>query len=133
MKKLIIAIVAFLYLGTSAGATVHMHYCMDKLVEWGLWHSEKKEDKCSNCGMEKAEAKDNGCCKDEHKQVKLENDHKAAAGYQVIQLLSVTIPADFFELAHIDLSSVAEENFVSHAPPRSSGIAAYIRNCVFLI
>jgi len=133
MKKFLVAILAVLYLSTSAGATVHLHYCMDKLVDWKLWSNRKKEDKCSNCGMVKTEAKDNGCCKDEHKQIKLENDHKAAAGYQVMQLLSVTIPVNLFELPLIDLTSLTEENPISHAPPRSSSIAVYIRNCVFRI
>jgi hypothetical protein len=131
MKKFLIAILVFLYLSSSVGATVHLHYCMDKLVDWGLWNN--KSGKCGNCGMDKSEAKDNGCCKDEQKQVKLENDHKAASGYQVMQLLSVTILDSFFELSLINLPSVTEENPLSHAPPRSCSIAAYIRYRVFRI
>jgi hypothetical protein len=83
--------------------------------------------------MDKSEEKDNGCCKDEQKQVKLENDHKAAVGYQVMQLLSVTISASFFELPLIDLPSVTKDNPLSHVPPRSGTIAIYIRDCVFRI
>lgn len=131
MKKFLIAILAFLYLSTSVGATVHSHYCMNKLIDWGLWNN--KSGKCGNCGMDKSEEKDNGCCKDEQKQVKLENDQKAATGYQMMQLLSVTIPTGFFELLLIGLPSLTEENPISNAHPRSSGIAVYIRNCVFLI
>ena len=67
MKKFVTAILAVLYLGTSTGATVHMHYCMGKLADWGLGHNKSKT--CGNCGMEKSEEKDNGCCKDEHKFV----------------------------------------------------------------
>ena len=133
MKKFFIAILAFLYLSTSAGATVHLHFCMDKLVDWKLWSNKTKEDKCSNCGMEKMEAKDNGCCKDEHKQIKLENEHRAADGYQASQLLSVIIQVGIFQLLLIDLPSVTEENPTSHDPPRSRGLAAYIRNRVFRI
>jgi hypothetical protein len=40
MKKFITAILAVLYLGTSSGATIHMHYCMGKLAEWGLGHQK---------------------------------------------------------------------------------------------
>jgi hypothetical protein len=131
MKKLVVAILAFLYLSTSAGATVHLHYCMDKLIDWGFWHD--KSDKCNNCGMKKGQDKNNGCCKDQQKQVKLENDQKTAAGYEALQLFSVIIPAGLFELSFTDVSSITEKNPISHAPPRSSGIAAYIRNCVFRI
>lgn len=51
MKKFLVAILALLYLTTSTGATVHMHYCMGKLIDWGFTHSKK--DSCENCGMSK--------------------------------------------------------------------------------
>ncbi|MBK8522228.1 MAG: hypothetical protein IPL54_15650 [Chitinophagaceae bacterium] len=41
-EKFITAILAVLYLGTSSGATIHMHYCMGKLAEWGLGHQNPK-------------------------------------------------------------------------------------------
>lgn len=131
MKKFLATILAFLYLATTTGATVHMHYCMDKLVELNLWHSEK--DQCSNCGMENSQ-QDNGCCKDEHKQVKLENDHyKAGTAFQAMQLTALALPVYFNEITPVTFSSVTEENPRSHAPPRSCDIAIYKRNCVFRI
>ncbi|MBK6990321.1 MAG: hypothetical protein IPH34_00115 [Chitinophagaceae bacterium] len=36
MKKFITAILAVLYISTSTGAMVHMHYCMGQLADWGL-------------------------------------------------------------------------------------------------
>lgn len=84
--------------------------------------------------MEKSDEKDNGCCKDEHKFVKNDTDQKTAeAGFQLIQLLAVALPVTFIEIPSTDFPSVTEENPISHAPPRSSGVAVYIRNCVFLI
>ena len=77
MKRLLVTILAILYLGTSTGATIHMHYCMGKLVDMKLWHSGR--DKCGNCGMKKSKACAKKCCKDEHKLVKLEKDHRKAA------------------------------------------------------
>ena len=47
MKKFITAILAVLYLGTSSGATIHMHYCMGKLADWGLGHKNSKT--CGQC------------------------------------------------------------------------------------
>jgi hypothetical protein len=132
MKKFITAILAVLYLGTSTGATVHMHYCMGKLADWGLGHNKSKT--CGNCGMEKSEEKDNGCCKDEQKFVKNDADQKTAeAGIQITQLLGVALPVVFFEISSNDFPSVTEENPISHAPPRSCGVAVYVRNCTFLI
>lgn len=131
MKKFVVTILAFLYLSAAVGVTVHFHYCMNELVNWGLWHSNNK--KCGKCGMEKSHEKNNGCCKDEHKQVKLENDHKGSATYQLTELGSIILPVPVFEIPHINFLTVTEQNPVSHAPPRSDDIAVYIRNCVFRI
>ena len=75
MKKFALAILAFFYLSTSAGTTLHLHYCMDQLVDWNLGSNEKPEDTCSNCGMPKTEATNNGFCREEHKHIKLEDVH----------------------------------------------------------
>ncbi|RYF85830.1 MAG: hypothetical protein EOO03_12700 [Chitinophagaceae bacterium] len=105
---------------------------MDKLVEQSLWHSEK--DACSNCGMEKSEQTDSGCCKDEHKQVKVENDHvKSAVVFTAMQLVAVALPVSITEIPPVTFFSVTEENPRSHAPPRSGGLAVHKRNCVFRI
>jgi len=130
MKKFIVSILAVLYLSSSIGATVHLHYCMDKLIGWSLEHS--KGNRCSKCGMVKKQ-KGKACCKDEHKQLKLQNDQKAAASYQAIQLSSVAILTNFFTCPSVHLSSLVEENPLSHAPPGSECIPLYIRNQVFRI
>lgn len=132
MRKSLALIVAIVYLSTTTGATIHMHYCMGKLADWGLGHNRSKT--CGNCGMEKSEEKDNGCCKDEQKFVKNDNDQKTAEALvitfasQVIDLL-----IEYFSVLDIPVSSVTEKYPVSHAPPRSNGVAVYIRNCSFLI
>lgn len=107
-----------------------MHYCMGELADWSL--SQNNSGICSKCGMKKTDNKDNGCCKDEHKFVKNDTDQKITeTGLQLTNALSIHV--SFFEISTIDLPSVSEVNPVSHAPPRSVGVAKYIRNCVFLI
>jgi len=132
MKKFIVAILAILYISTSTGATLHLHYCMGKLVEWGFLHN--KEEKCSKCGMKKSGKSDKGCCRDEHKQIKLEKDQKTPeSAFQMMQVLSLAVPVSIIEMPLQNFSSVPAVNPISHSPPRSCGIAVYIRNCVFLI
>lgn len=132
MKKFILTILAFVYISSSTGASIHMHYCMGKLADWGIGQNDSKA--CGKCGMEKAGEKDKGCCKDEHKFVKGNTDQKAVeAGLQSIQLTSVALPVSYIEIPVPYFSSVTEQNPLSHAPPRSAGVAVYIRNCVFLI
>ena len=132
MRKSLALIVAIVYLSTTTGATIHMHYCMGKLADWGLGHNRSKT--CGNCGMVKSEEKDNGCCKDEHKFVKNDNDQKTAEAL-VITFASqvIDLPIEYFSVLDIPVSSVTEKHPVSHAPPRSNGVAVYIRNCSFLI
>ncbi len=132
MKKFISVILAILYFGTSSGATIHLHYCMGKLVDWGLSHS--KSTTCPRCGMEKKDNATKGCCKDELKLLKVDSAQKLAENnLQSLQLFSVAIPASFTELFDIYFPSVTSENFISHAPPRTHGVAIYIFKRSFLI
>ena len=132
MKKFITSILAVLYLASSSGATIHMHYCMGKLADWGL--SDSKSKTCPKCGMKKTEKSDNGCCKDEHKFLKDDSAQKLTENnLQMLQLFSVAIPASFTELPSLDIQSITEENPINHDPPRTHGVAIYIFKRSFLI
>ncbi len=132
MKNFITAILAFLYISTSTGTTVHMHYCMGKLADWSIIHNESKT--CGKCGMEKQEGKDNGCCKDEHKFYKDDSAQKISESSMLIfQVLAISLPSSFIQIPEIEILSLTEENPLSHAPPRTDAVSVYIRNCTFLI
>ena len=132
MKKFITAILAFLYIGTSTGATVHMHYCMGKIADWGIVQNDSKT--CGKCGMEKTDSNNNGCCKDEHKFFKDDTSQKITKNnIEICKLFSAALPASYIELPNVEFSSVTEENPISYAPPRTNPVAVYILNCVFLI
>ena len=126
MKKILVSILAAFYLASSVGATVHLHYCMDKLINWSLLKADG--DKCDKCGMKK----DDGCCKDEHKFVKNSVDQKATeSSIEILQSLTATVPVSDFNLSEF-YSSIVHKFPVSHAPPVSDR-EIYIRNCVFRI
>lgn len=141
MKKFLVAILALVYLTTSVGATVHMHYCMDKLVAWGLGKEKNNKAKaCSYCGMVKISAdkhcvkESKGCCKDEQKQVKLDNDQKISeATVYIAQLLVETVTPAFSNYFFEYVSSLIEKFPVVNAPPRTWNVSLFIRNCVFRI
>jgi hypothetical protein len=127
MKKIIVSILAIFYLSFSVGATVHVHYCMDRLVNWSLLNTEG--DKCGKCGMEK----DGGCCKDEDKFVKNSIDQNiASSAVQFSQILSVDAPTNFITPENYSSSQI-EEYTNCHAPPLLSTGEIYLRNCVFRI
>jgi len=133
MKKFIVTILALVYLGTSTGATIHMHYCMGKLADWGLGH-KNASNTCSKCGMENKGKKGNSCCKDEHKFFKNTTDQKTAeASLQLMQTVTLALPVSFIDIPAKEITSLTEENPFSHAPPRSGNVAVYIRNCDFRI
>lgn len=129
MKKFLLTILAFIYITSSTGATLHMHYCMGKLADLGF--IKKISKSCSKCGMEET---GNGCCRHEAKFVKNNTDQKTTESAVQFTLLIYTTPHLFFE-------DVLSDNFpaitlvspVSYPPPRDGGIAYYIRNCVFRI
>ena len=131
MKKALLAILAIIYITTSVGATVHVHYCMGKLASWGLGH--EAADKCGKCGMEKKPDKSNGCCHDQNKFFQNNADQKTATQSAItfFQQVAVIIPASFIEMPACHISSVAIAIPNSNAPPRYSGTAAYIYHCVF--
>ena len=132
MKKLVVAILSFLYISTSSGATLQMHYCMDKLVDWSIGHNDGKNT-CNNCGMEKDGKGKNDCCKDEQKQLKIEKDQKAATAFQFTLSLVTALPVSYPVYNLSGIASVTEEFPLSNAPPRSPQQAVYIRNCTFRI
>jgi len=130
MKKIIIAIVAFFYLVISSGFTLHMHYCMNKLAGWGLFHLDK--DKCGVCGMHKGDTK--GCCKDEHKAVRFIKDQKVTDNSFVnipplTQALHLYIVSEY---SLIDLQPEYNE-FYDLPPPHLLSIPLFVRNCNFRI
>lgn len=128
MKKIVVSILAVFYLCSSTGATVHLHYCMDKVVNWDLF--DKTGDKCGKCGMKK----DGHCCKDEVKFVKNITDQKAAESIiQLIQMPAVAAPFAFDNTAEHYFSSLTQEYFISQSPPRDSGVGICILNRVFRI
>ncbi|HYK75534.1 MAG TPA: hypothetical protein VEV16_01025 [Daejeonella sp.] len=130
MRKLLLTFLAVFYLGVSSGATVHFHYCMDELVNWGL--SSTKGDACSNCGMPKKDSK--SCCKEEAKQAKLEKSD--AASQAKIQFKQPLIHIDLlpgFRLESFDVVQTVRRSSLSNAPPVDSSVPVFVKNCTYRI
>ncbi|MBC6489624.1 hypothetical protein BC349_01485 [Flavihumibacter stibioxidans] len=102
---------------------------MNEFVGWSLWHG-KKDNKCGRCGMKE---KKDGCCKDEHKQVKVKTEHQKSATAQYIQFADV--PALVIPITDISFKGIEVSlHFpVSNAPPKIPRERLYMLNCVYLI
>ena len=130
MKKFLVSILAIFYLGTSVGATVNLHYCMGKLVNWDL--SIKETHTCGKCGMEKVKTKKNGCCEDKYHVLQVEKDQKGENRYQSEAPVGIAVITTFPSFIIPVPATISEEYPVSNAPPRT-GVPIYIRICIFRI
>ena len=130
MKKFLVSILAIFYLGTSVGATVNLHYCMGRLINWDF--SLKDTHTCGNCGMEKVKSKKSGCCEDKQQVLQVEKDQKAENPYQPGAPVSTAVITTYPALILPVAAAISEEYPVANAPPRS-GVPVRIRYCIFRI
>jgi hypothetical protein len=130
VKKVAATIFLLVYFVTSSGATIQLHYCMDKLVAWSL--ASKEKSKCSKCGMEKKGHK--GCCHDESRLIKLDKDHKATFNYFELSKLQPQIEKNVngnVEFLYILNPRVTYP--ITNAPPLQTHVPVYLLNSVFRI
>lgn len=87
MHKLLVVILSIFYLLSSSGVVVYEHYCMGELAQSSLSDDISDIGQCGKCGMEKNKDDDNGCCKDEQKFVK-SNDQNPGIKLVIIKWLT---------------------------------------------
>jgi len=96
------------------GATIHLHYCMGKLASWSLIDHDSKN--CEQCGMIKKTADAKGiavktdCCRDEHRQIKSNQDQKSS-------------PAEFFKYTSLFPFPAIQEPAADNTPVFTVAIA----------
>ncbi len=129
MKKIVVILLLLVYGSATMGTTIHLHYCMNKMVGWSLVDS--KDHQCHTCGMEKK----GGCCKDSKAQIKLAADQQkaefsAAANFNCQQFCQLPIVSEYI-LAAIAESSATPINNTS--PPLLPSSASPEFLCVFRV
>jgi len=139
MKKAITFILAVFYLSTSMGATLHLHYCMGRLVDWGLQDLENRD--CTFCGMPKFQPRTQddctvsmkGCCHDEHKHLKNGKDQKATQTFLDLSRNISAVANLFLIIQGRFINSLIVEQPEVNSPPLPPGIPLYLRNSNFRI
>lgn len=130
MRRVFLVILSLLYLSVATGASIHFHYCMGELAGWSFWKNNDKQ--CDECGMNKKAAEEDGCCKDEFKQIKINVDQKS----NTIVLTESPMPftghclfaaGEIFPAEYEATVSLPEK----HKPLRRSEIPRYLLNCLF--
>ena len=129
MKKIVVIFLLVLYGAATIGATIHLHYCMDKFVGWSVGHGDN-DKKCGKCGMKE---KKGGCCKDVHKEVKLTAEHQKAAVTQNIQLPEASVLPALPETSRFNVTAKALSLPCSNAPSKIPKERLYMLHGVFRI
>ncbi len=123
MKKFLITILAIVYLGSSTGATVNLHYCMGKLKSWDLFHASKNT--CGSCGMEKAKT---GCCHDEQKQFHAAQDQQLTiSDFQFCINNIAAVNQDFTYFAILHPSAVLQRDAPVVSLPGRGKLPIFLR------
>jgi len=133
MKRVLISILAILYLTTSIGITLHYHYCMGKLVSWEL--REETKSNCSKCGMLlKSGSGDNRCCKNEWKHFKNDKDQDLSEAVAKLAGAKLLITAIHVQQTSSSLTLLSPVKFLpARVTERSSHYPLNIINCTFRI
>jgi hypothetical protein len=130
MRKLSVFILLLCYLAFSSGVIINSHYCMNKLASTQLFSTGTKE--CGKCGMHIDDS--HGCCRDEVKVVKMEDDQKVAAALAFdIQALTplAQLPSEFIVTSFYNVPLEAYTSF--QPPPLLADQDICLQNCVFRI
>ena len=126
MKKGIAAILLFFYFAFSTGVVISYHYCMEEFDSVKL--GDKKSDTCGKCGMHTGKM---GCCNDEVRIFKIQDDQQTAAiHYKFTGPEPIIEP--FPARTETPVNSVHEIFVTDHSPPLSKQ-DTYLQNCVFRI
>jgi hypothetical protein len=126
MKKVVVAILALLYLAASSGIAMTVHYCMGKVSSVDLYSNSEE---CGKCGMKKA----NGCCEDKFKIIKLDDTHKLISSSINIFVPSAIVNNQKYFFSS-DLNYTAFRPVLNnHSPPGHPHLSLCILNSVFRI
>ena len=127
MKKLLASILLMIYFTVNTGFVVSMHYCMDKIdsVQIGAVENEK----CNKCGMHTEDS--DGCCRDEVKVLKLQQDPLVAKVLlPIVAQTPVELPLSMHLIAPFYNFQLADD-YDYFRPPLISEQDTYLSNCVF--
>ncbi|UEG49701.1 hypothetical protein LK994_13750 [Ferruginibacter lapsinanis] len=125
MKKVFVAILAFLYLGVSSGVAMEIHYCMGKKAGVDFYSSDN--DKCGKCGMKAKK----GCCNDEHKFYKINDSHKSVSNDLSFQAPVFVVLTQYPLYETKFIYTVADKTVQNHSPPIYTKPSACILHGVF--
>ena len=127
-QKLAISLCTF-YLVSVIGVALSLHFCGGKLAS--ISASSAKEV-CKYCKLEPIAKKDDNCCKNTKIDVKVKDNHQIESAVKLPKVFS--IDAFIPRVAHTIFKQFLPNlfnNVENKNPPKITGIALHVMNCVF--
>jgi hypothetical protein len=110
MKRLLVILLALIYITTTSGIVISTHYCMGEVADVAF--GQKEADTCGTCGMD-----NKGCCHDDLDVIKLtDNHHVAFQSTELPSLEPIVIAHSASEKRFVALRSVPG-GINNHSPP----------------
>ena len=129
MKQILSIVLAVIYLSTSSGLALQVHYCMDEVS--GVSLAADDENSCGKCGMEKTSS---NCCKDETRFVKLDDAHKLLPSSYLQHPSVATVKSSEYFDQSIAYSDVIDPSVINaNAPPVKTNRPLNLMHCVFRV
>ncbi len=125
MKKFLVILLAPIYLATTSGVAVYMHYCMGKVDSVNLF----KSDRCTKCGMKTTK----NCCTDELKVIKLKDSHQAKSDKLTLASPFTVLNSTYKSLPDPAYPDMRANQTVHNNSPPLSGYDRCIINNIFRI
>ncbi len=118
----------FLYVMSIVGFALSIHFCGGQIADVAI---SKERLSCQFCTNESPV--DDGCCKDSHIQVKVDDTHKAESGSKVPQVFNTDIWAPFkvLRFSGKEVSPALFKWLYERPPHIYKGVAIHLFNCVF--
>jgi hypothetical protein len=124
MKKLLTIFLMIIYITTTSGIALSIHYCMGDISSVVI--GQNNSTTCPTCGME-----NEGCCHNDFKVVKLTDSHQASFLVNELQKPIITTPEP---VVAYYASFPEQERYIvqqNHSPPPAHSLN--ILYCVFRI
>lgn len=124
VQKIVVGILAVMYLGLTSGLAVNIQYCMGKISAIEIDNISTKNNKCSKTNLP--------CCGHKSLLVKVSDWHQATDNNFKFHSPEALLPAFGEKLFSNNNIITQTVQVAAHAPPDIPP-CIYIKNCVFRI
>lgn len=129
MKRFLAFILLLVYFTSATGAVISTHYCGGKISSVTVKNTNK--EKCKICKAK--EEKKKGCCKTEHKILKVDDTHKSVdLSYKFTVSDYINTPSYYFQNEVSTVNDIKVLRAANTSPPLRK-VPVYLYNCVFRI